>query len=314
MTFLCWSFLYTDTDIQYLQCYKLTLDWLPQLSLLLESHLGCMQRMFGWWYSFLWWHFRSCLDKLPSYSSRCVYCVHSHSQVSPTNHQCSDKIYLLSPIWESNDHCSCVWTALYYRKLFSSKGFHSVKLSAPGGQSHTEPTHPATALSSFYLQNNILITLVVQEMSSDSATESNLQSAACVYHVVRDGESWVILYVLYFLAFSNVFFLPCVFSSISSTLMDMESTASSGRSTPAMLNGHGGGAVSGSGSAPAGGKSLSYTCCWDHCQLLFPSSPDLAEHIRATHVDGQRGGVSVVRSLCVCVCVCVQLLRMRSCS
>ncbi|XP_062299722.1 zinc finger protein AEBP2 [Scomber scombrus] len=83
--------------------------------------------------------------------------------------------------------------------------------------------------------------------------------------------------------------------SISSTLMDMESTASSGRSTPAMLNGHGGGAVagSGSGSAAAGGKSLSYTCCWDHCQLLFLSSPDLAEHIRATHVDGQRGGVFV---------------------
>ncbi|XP_053169944.1 zinc finger protein AEBP2 [Scomber japonicus] len=83
--------------------------------------------------------------------------------------------------------------------------------------------------------------------------------------------------------------------SISSTLMDMESTASSGRSTPAMLNGHGGGTVAGSGgsSAAAGGKSLSYTCCWDHCQLLFPSSPDLAEHIRATHVDGQRGGVFV---------------------
>lgn len=85
----------------------------------------------------------------------------------------------------------------------------------------------------------------------------------------------------------------CAFCSISSTLMDMESTASSGRSTPAMLNGHGGGAVVGSGSAPAGGKPLSYTCCWDQCQLQFPSSPDLAEHIRATHVDGQRGGVSV---------------------
>nr|XP_019955563.1 PREDICTED: zinc finger protein aebp2-like [Paralichthys olivaceus] len=81
--------------------------------------------------------------------------------------------------------------------------------------------------------------------------------------------------------------------SIGSTLMDMESTASSGRSTPAMLNGHSGGAVSGSGAVPAGGKSLSYTCCWDHCQMLFPSSPDLAEHIRATHVDGQRGGVFV---------------------
>nr|XP_020500333.1 zinc finger protein aebp2-like isoform X2 [Labrus bergylta] len=81
--------------------------------------------------------------------------------------------------------------------------------------------------------------------------------------------------------------------SISSTLMDMESTASSGRSTPAMLNGHSGGSVAGSGSVPAGGKCLSYTCCWDNCQVLFPSSPDLAEHIRATHVDGQRGGVFV---------------------
>ncbi|XP_022062742.1 zinc finger protein AEBP2 [Acanthochromis polyacanthus] len=81
--------------------------------------------------------------------------------------------------------------------------------------------------------------------------------------------------------------------SINSTLMDMDSTASSGRSTPAMLNGHGGVPVTVGGSAPAGGKSLSYTCCWDHCQLLFPSSPDLAEHIRATHVDGQRGGVFV---------------------
>lgn len=90
--------------------------------------------------------------------------------------------------------------------------------------------------------------------------------------------------------------------SISSTLMDMESTASSGRSTPAMLNGHSGGAVVGSTSAPAGGKSLSYTCCWDQCQLQFPSSPDLAEHIRATHVDAQRGGVSVSLSAhCMCV-------------
>lgn len=85
----------------------------------------------------------------------------------------------------------------------------------------------------------------------------------------------------------------CICSSISSTLMDMESTASSGRSTPALLNGHGGGVPMGSVSTGAGGKSLSYTCCWDHCQQQFPSSPDLAEHIRTTHVDGQRGGVSV---------------------
>lgn len=81
--------------------------------------------------------------------------------------------------------------------------------------------------------------------------------------------------------------------SISSTLMDLESSASSGRSTPAMLNGHGGSALVGSSTAATGGKSLNYTCCWDLCQLQFLSSPDLAEHIRATHVDGQRGGVSV---------------------
>ncbi|XP_077450080.1 zinc finger protein AEBP2 [Stigmatopora argus] len=80
--------------------------------------------------------------------------------------------------------------------------------------------------------------------------------------------------------------------SISSTLMDMESIASSGRSTPAMFN-NGGSTLAGNGSMPANGKSLSYTCCWDHCQLQFPSSPDLADHIRATHVDGQRGGVFV---------------------
>uniref|UniRef100_A0A3Q3BQ42 AE binding protein 2 n=1 Tax=Kryptolebias marmoratus TaxID=37003 RepID=A0A3Q3BQ42_KRYMA len=74
--------------------------------------------------------------------------------------------------------------------------------------------------------------------------------------------------------------------------MDVESVASSGRSTPAMLNGHGGGGPP-AGGAAAAGKCLSYTCSWDHCQLLFSSSPDLAEHIRSTHVDGQRGGVFV---------------------
>ncbi|KAM6895266.1 uncharacterized protein FYW49_019209 [Xenentodon cancila] len=77
--------------------------------------------------------------------------------------------------------------------------------------------------------------------------------------------------------------------SMGSTLMDMESIASSGRSTPAMLNGHGGGMTA----ALAGGKTLGYTCCWDQCQLLFSCSPDLAEHIRTCHVDSQRGGVFV---------------------
>ncbi|XP_028662964.1 zinc finger protein AEBP2 [Erpetoichthys calabaricus] len=65
--------------------------------------------------------------------------------------------------------------------------------------------------------------------------------------------------------------------SISSTLMDQDSIISSGRSTPAMMN----------------GKSIAYTCCWDQCHACFNSSPDLAEHIRSVHVDGQRGGVFV---------------------
>lgn len=80
--------------------------------------------------------------------------------------------------------------------------------------------------------------------------------------------------------------------SISSTLMDMESIASSGRSTPAMMNGHGGASSSST-------KGSSYPCCWDQCHMLFNSSPDLAEHIRGVHVDGQRGGVS----MCVCMLI-----------
>ncbi|KAF3688662.1 Zinc finger protein AEBP2 Adipocyte enhancer-binding protein 2 [Channa argus] len=74
--------------------------------------------------------------------------------------------------------------------------------------------------------------------------------------------------------------------SISSTLMEMESTGSSGRSTPAMLNGQ-------SSASSSGAKTVAYTCCWDLCPQCFSSSPDLAEHIRGIHVDGQRGGVFV---------------------
>ncbi|XP_065129540.1 zinc finger protein AEBP2 isoform X1 [Paramisgurnus dabryanus] len=74
--------------------------------------------------------------------------------------------------------------------------------------------------------------------------------------------------------------------SISSTLMDMESIASSGRSTPAMMNGH-------AGASSSSVKGSSYPCCWDQCHMLFNTSPDLAEHIRGVHVDGQRGGVFV---------------------
>ncbi|XP_072310788.1 zinc finger protein aebp2-like isoform X2 [Eucyclogobius newberryi] len=38
---------------------------------------------------------------------------------------------------------------------------------------------------------------------------------------------------------------------------------------------------------------LNYSCCWDLCGLPFPSSPDLADHLRDGHVDVQRGGVFV---------------------
>nr|XP_023410475.1 zinc finger protein AEBP2 isoform X1 [Loxodonta africana] len=74
-------------------------------------------------------------------------------------------------------------------------------------------------------------------------------------------------------------------SSISSTIMDVDSTISSGRSTPAMMNGQ--------GSTTSSSKNIAYNCCWDQCQACFNSSPDLADHIRSIHVDGQRGGVFV---------------------
>jgi len=77
--------------------------------------------------------------------------------------------------------------------------------------------------------------------------------------------------------------------SISSTIMDVDSTISSGRSTPVMMNGQG---------VPASSaKSIAYNCCWDHCHACFSSSPDLADHIRSIHVDGQRGGVGVISFL-----------------
>ncbi|XP_076589949.1 zinc finger protein AEBP2-like [Chaetodon auriga] len=74
--------------------------------------------------------------------------------------------------------------------------------------------------------------------------------------------------------------------SISSTLMEMESTVSSGRSTPIMMNGQ-------SSASSSTAKTVAYPCCWDLCPQCFNSSPDLAEHIRGIHVDGQRGGVFV---------------------
>ncbi|XP_034144173.1 zinc finger protein aebp2 isoform X2 [Esox lucius] len=78
--------------------------------------------------------------------------------------------------------------------------------------------------------------------------------------------------------------------SVSSTLMDMESTVSSGRSTPAMMNGQGSASQCHPG---AKGPAAGYGCSWDQCGLCFTCSPDLAEHIRGVHVDGQRGGVFV---------------------
>ncbi|XP_062339520.1 zinc finger protein AEBP2-like isoform X1 [Osmerus eperlanus] len=71
--------------------------------------------------------------------------------------------------------------------------------------------------------------------------------------------------------------------SISSPLVDQESTLSSGRSTPAMM--HGGAGIS--------GGSKGYACLWDGCLQGFLSSPDLAEHLRAAHGHTQTGGVFV---------------------
>lgn len=72
--------------------------------------------------------------------------------------------------------------------------------------------------------------------------------------------------------------------SVCSTTIEMESIGSSGRSTPALLNGQ-------SSARSSATKTMAYTCRWDLCPQCFNSSPDLAEHIRGIHVDGQRGGV-----------------------
>ena len=85
--------------------------------------------------------------------------------------------------------------------------------------------------------------------------------------------------------------------SISSTLMEMESTVSSGRSTPAMMNGQ-------SSASSSGVKTVGYPCCWDLCSQCFNSSPDLAEHIRGIHVDGQRGEVSILSTFGQASCWC----------
>lgn len=83
---------------------------------------------------------------------------------------------------------------------------------------------------------------------------------------------------------------PPPLCSISSTIMDVDSTISSGRSTPVMMNGQ--------GIAASSTKSIAYNCCWDQCHTCFNSSPDLADHIRAIHVDGQQGGVRLCFFYC----------------
>ncbi|KAM8908369.1 zinc finger protein AEBP2 isoform 2-T2 [Spinachia spinachia] len=161
-------------------------------------------------------------------------------------------------------------------KNCTNVGVHSGKLSAP----EKSPTQGSLASSSDSSEQregeNVLSSAPADHTKTAEKADHGTKTSAIAELTPSDGEP-----------------LSRMDSedSIGSTLMDMESTASSGRSTPAMLNGHC--AVGGGGSAAGGGKSLSYTCCWDHCQLLFPSSPDLAEHIRGTHVDGQRGGVFV---------------------
>lgn len=82
--------------------------------------------------------------------------------------------------------------------------------------------------------------------------------------------------------------------------MDVDSTISSGRSTPAMMNGQ--------GSTTSSSKNIAYNCCWDQCQACFNSSPDLADHIRSIHVDGQRGGVCFVISFFYSLCSLVLVI------
>lgn len=79
--------------------------------------------------------------------------------------------------------------------------------------------------------------------------------------------------------------------------MDVDSTISSGRSTPVMMNGQ--------GVTTSSAKSIAYNCCWDQCHSCFNSSPDLADHIRSIHVDGQRGGVGVFLKICPFNNICV---------
>ncbi|KAF7228792.1 zinc finger protein AEBP2 [Nothobranchius furzeri] len=162
-------------------------------------------------------------------------------------------------------------------KESASKSCKTASHKLEPDQKLTEPSRDLTggsSLSSTDCSQDCWV--LKREQRKNVSTEDGIRRQASLELTAADADS-----------------LSRMDSEDSSTIMDLESTASSGRSTPALLNGHSGAMAAVSSSAPAVGKSLSYTCCWDHCQLLFSNSPDLAEHIRATHVDGQREGVFV---------------------
>lgn len=104
--------------------------------------------------------------------------------------------------------------------------------------------------------------------------------------VLHAWKAWLI-HILWLYAAWSVSVQPAcslVLFSVCSTTIEMESIGSSGRSTPALLNGQ-------SSARSSATKTMTYTCRWDLCPQCYNSSPDLAEHIRGIHVDGQRGGV-----------------------
>uniref|UniRef100_UPI00358FB88B zinc finger protein AEBP2 isoform X2 n=1 Tax=Myxine glutinosa TaxID=7769 RepID=UPI00358FB88B len=73
----------------------------------------------------------------------------------------------------------------------------------------------------------------------------------------------------------------------ASSFPDVDSTGSSGRSTPAL---RGAGCTGSGGVTPRPPAPPAYPCCWDQCQAAFSSSPDLADHIREAHVARQGAG------------------------
>ncbi|XP_034032178.1 LOW QUALITY PROTEIN: zinc finger protein AEBP2-like [Thalassophryne amazonica] len=73
--------------------------------------------------------------------------------------------------------------------------------------------------------------------------------------------------------------------SISSTLMEMESTVSSGRSTPAMMNGQ-------SMATSSASKTVAYPCCWDLCPQCSTTVLTWLSY-QGHSCSGQKGGVFV---------------------